>query len=742
MIEPTEAPCALTVIIPFYNETAFISMAVWSCLGQGISGLDVIIVNDNPAEFGPDYFDGLGFPETVRVLHHMANAGLSAARNTGIAAARGAIIGFLDADDYYVSGGLAAHLDFAQRSGADMIHAQTYITRVGSPQLSVLPRDRRLFAEQKVRKGLRDCENAQFITSSWSSLYRADFLVRARLTFDEAQVKFEDRLFVLSAVTAAGSIAQLGEPVRVWRRRAGSISTSRPDSAVHVLQVQLLEKCLAVMSAWSDRTNAPPRFLKREIYNTIARLIWDIDIFPAIVAADDPVYADLGGRLQRLSDYGALGGSIFDDPLVKVIDRVGAKSRKGFITRADFFEIQRAVREADFTAANALLLQRRATRRNSSGARPKGRKLILHLGMHKTGSTAVQRWLSDNVNALADLGILFPATGLPTDPEFSTRDEGLPGHQLLLSSLADDTAEETWDRLDREIAVSGCQTVFLSCENFLMPFREDRAEVMPQLIDLLARFDDIHPFAFVRRPDVALDRLYREVVAIGSRAGSRTIEEFQVDYQSILTDLPELFRPFEELAGRRVRLLDYDAQGRDPIAAIADALGLPELLKVKSEAPMRQVYRTLDRETVTAARTINALLTSQDRRHAALRDFFRTAPRSTQPEDLFLSPHDRRAVLSEFQEKSAIWAAERGYAPDFSDLVHGLVDTTWSPAMGLSPAMNEAMLQACLRSETDTPSTVLPKIGRGVPDRAPSYSITIRPKPWLIRLLRRFGRGV
>jgi glycosyltransferase involved in cell wall biosynthesis len=79
----------LTIIITFYDETAYLDMAVSSVSGQGIDEIELIIVNDNPARFGPDYFEGLGLPDGTRVLHHDVNKGLAAARNTGIDAARG-----------------------------------------------------------------------------------------------------------------------------------------------------------------------------------------------------------------------------------------------------------------------------------------------------------------------------------------------------------------------------------------------------------------------------------------------------------------------------------------------------------------------------------------------------------------------------------------------------------------------------------------------------------------------------
>lgn len=88
----------VTVVIPCYNQGAFIWDALLSVFEQTVGGVDVVVVDD-----GSD--DGVTSPMLadldlpgVRVLHQ-DNAGLPAARNAGIAAARAPLVVTLDADD-------------------------------------------------------------------------------------------------------------------------------------------------------------------------------------------------------------------------------------------------------------------------------------------------------------------------------------------------------------------------------------------------------------------------------------------------------------------------------------------------------------------------------------------------------------------------------------------------------------------------------------------------------------------
>jgi hypothetical protein len=730
----------LSVIIPFYNETAFLKTAVTSVLTQGISGVEVIVVNDNPAQFGPDWFAAQDLPAEVTLLHHPENLGLSAARKSGIAAAHGAQIGFLDSDDYFLTDGLADQLALAEASSADLTHASCCITQIGSPQLRPLRRDKMLFARQMVRGGLVEVENAQFITSSWSSLYRRDFLDGNGLSFDVAQRKFEDRLFVLQTVTAARKIAILGRPARVWRRREGSISVSKPDPEVHRLQLQLLEKCLAHMRAYAEQPGVPARFLNRELFNTVSRLIWDVDFVPTIAEGTDPAYAGFAGRIAAMLGSDSFGAGIFNDPVLRHVSRVGMDSRRGTLKPADFLSVHKALRQGDVGAAAALI------RRGAPQAAPRrgpapggGRQLILHLGMHKTGSTYLQRALQEATPALQASGVLFAQTGLAGADFYAVRPDGFPGHINLLTA-ARKGLPGPWARLDAEIAASGCQTVILSCENMLMPLVADRAQALEPLLAQLSRFDSIRLVAFARSPDTFAEMYFRELACNGTRMGARSLPEFLVDFGAILTDFPRLFAPFEALAGAGpVQLIGHEASLAGPghwqsfLAAAGLAHLLPDL-----PVPLARRYPTPDRLQVTAARMLNAMTESEALRKRTLRSFF-AAPLPVTDSAALLSPAERLALVEAFRAQSADFAAARGYAPDLAAVAAQLQAEDWAPATTLPAPLVERLLLA--RLQADLPNDAAPAEDElGAPMTGPGpYALKITLRPWVVKALNRVG---
>ncbi|MFT3958620.1 MAG: glycosyltransferase family A protein [Desulfovibrio sp.] len=99
----------VSVIIPTYNYAAFLPQAVASVLDQREQGIDVevIVVDDGSTDNTAEVAESLG-PDIVFIQQD--NSGPSRARNTGLRAAHGDFVAFLDADDLFSKGLLASHL--------------------------------------------------------------------------------------------------------------------------------------------------------------------------------------------------------------------------------------------------------------------------------------------------------------------------------------------------------------------------------------------------------------------------------------------------------------------------------------------------------------------------------------------------------------------------------------------------------------------------------------------------------
>ena len=89
-----------TVIIPLYNKEKYIENAIKSVLNQTFTDFNLLIINDfstdKSVEIASKYIS-----DKVEIIHHEKNAGLAAARNTGIKNSNSNYITYLDADDLW-----------------------------------------------------------------------------------------------------------------------------------------------------------------------------------------------------------------------------------------------------------------------------------------------------------------------------------------------------------------------------------------------------------------------------------------------------------------------------------------------------------------------------------------------------------------------------------------------------------------------------------------------------------------
>lgn len=113
----------LSFIVPVYNVAPYLRMCVSSLLSQDIpqDQYEIILVEDGSTDSSPEICDE--YDRMFENIHaiHQPNRGLSAARNTGIAAAKGEYICFVDSDDYWQHNVLAGLIAQIERDNLDVL---------------------------------------------------------------------------------------------------------------------------------------------------------------------------------------------------------------------------------------------------------------------------------------------------------------------------------------------------------------------------------------------------------------------------------------------------------------------------------------------------------------------------------------------------------------------------------------------------------------------------------------------
>lgn len=124
----------LSVIIPFYKTEPYALQCIESVLSQVCDfRVETILVDDGSPDRCGEILDSYADRENIVVIHQK-NQGVSVARNTGIAAARGEYLMFVDSDDYLADGAIQALMTAARKYHADMVEGSHQMVTVdGKP---------------------------------------------------------------------------------------------------------------------------------------------------------------------------------------------------------------------------------------------------------------------------------------------------------------------------------------------------------------------------------------------------------------------------------------------------------------------------------------------------------------------------------------------------------------------------------------------------------------------------------
>ena len=234
----------ISVVIPVYNVEKYLAECVDSVLAQSYMNWEAILVDDGATDSSGAVCDAYARQDPrIRVIHQK-NGGLSAARNTGLKAARGEYVYFLDSDDYIEPQTLKVLLETAEREQADVVFFDGFVFFDQCEEDDSVSRYIRKapYDAQNGRRMLLELLNKEeYRTAVPLMLFRRDYLLEHGLWFEEGIIH-EDELFTFLVYNADGQIAHCHERFYARRMRPASIMTSsgalrRYDSMLKIYYV-------------------------------------------------------------------------------------------------------------------------------------------------------------------------------------------------------------------------------------------------------------------------------------------------------------------------------------------------------------------------------------------------------------------------------------------------------------------------------------------------------------------------
>lgn len=183
----------VSIIVPIYQAEKFLMKSVETVLNQTLKDIEIILVNDGSTDKSGAICDDIASKDHRVKVIHKKNEGQSAARNTGIEAATGKYIGFMDHDDFLYPEMCERLYRNAEKYMVD-ISAGSYITRneVGEIRHDQHTGNLYLYNSKEGTAAFLSGEVTDIYV--WTKLYRKDFLDEHHICF-EAGRNEEDFLF-------------------------------------------------------------------------------------------------------------------------------------------------------------------------------------------------------------------------------------------------------------------------------------------------------------------------------------------------------------------------------------------------------------------------------------------------------------------------------------------------------------------------------------------------------------------
>ena len=260
----------VSVIIPTYNRVGTIKRAVDSVLSQTWKSIELIVVDDGSTDQTAEVLASYG--DKIRPIFQ-GNRGPSAARNTGIQAATGEIISFLDSDDSWLPEKTERQVKLLQRAssfgvGCCVCNAQMRHTdgrSVNSFAVAGLQPDR----PEGIWSNPADILLTRFLFFNQVVAVRREMLERAGLFRQDLRIMEDYDLALRLSLT--GAWAFISDPLVAWHGGAEN-SLSR--------NVSELDTCLRAHEILLDLSRSPhwgrlmPRTLLRQRLRYLSRCIW------------------------------------------------------------------------------------------------------------------------------------------------------------------------------------------------------------------------------------------------------------------------------------------------------------------------------------------------------------------------------------------------------------------------------------------------------------------------------------
>lgn len=546
----------VSVIIPAYNSEAFLKRSVLSCLAQVGVTCEVIVVDDGSKDFTRDILESIrnSNPDCLLVnVFQPENRGQASARNEGIKRAQGRYISFLDSDDAICSTGVMQQwVEDADKHSLEMLIGRFYNV---SPEM-VRTKARRIDLKPFGIYSVSTAPQLANVVSCWQILYSREFLIENDVFFSPKLRQREDRLFVLQALLKAERVSVTDQfcvdHFNVENSTMKTIDAGQLEQYVqHLVEMnEAFQKARADLRSNPDfeRANAIVYLHQLDDYwGRICHRLFQYERHRGMIHA---YFSQLRAMvsdlpllyLDRVLDVGLKNGFLLEGrmDILRVALKAGDDSRLMRIVEKKMPPISEIydLRDVDSTAEEVVTrywsfrrdIKTSAKINGASKLKEQVKRVIIHTGLPKTGSSSLQQLMERNRYLLLEQGVLYPSFG--ANREYGIRRERTPGHASFFQHVVDGKSEDAMNALASEVQeltlLSGAKidTLVLSAENIVSQRFWDNGQGFEDLVKIFEGIE-LHTVCVLRHPLSWFASLYTEMSGNPWNGFIESPEEFE-----------------------------------------------------------------------------------------------------------------------------------------------------------------------------------------------------------------------
>ncbi len=215
-----------SIVIPVYNVAQYLRECLDSVLEQSLTDWEAICVDDGSTDGSGAILDEYAARDVRFMVVHQANAGVSAARNAGMALARGEWLVFVDADDWVDKAYLQ---DFSERSDkADVTFFPVAIESAdGTPDAVSLAATGILRERPQMEEVIHSLALGQLHDAfgwTWNKIWRRSVLGESSIRFPQDVDYLEDELFAVDGCRLVKSLQVCDKAYYHYRQTAEGLT--------------------------------------------------------------------------------------------------------------------------------------------------------------------------------------------------------------------------------------------------------------------------------------------------------------------------------------------------------------------------------------------------------------------------------------------------------------------------------------------------------------------------------------